>query len=362
MAVAGTPAPLDVADGSPPNGRSAVRPTADRWAWWRDLEAFSSQRLGAALEEFRVEKTRREQDSPGPWARSADEHAQNAQRALDRDRFEAGWSALKAAQRELIESYDETEALVEADRILREARDKLDGWRREAIEDALSSAWKRLGDAARLRERVTMSLEALGDADDATAADLRDRVRAAMSEVPRRDQDEELAELRTRIKAARQVLDVHQDNTYLKLRLLSRHLLWAGVLLLVTLAVAVGTVAIVLGLGWSPSGDEELFADARSVLVVVLLGAVGGATSGLITVLNPGTQLRIPDVKAQRYLVLLRPLVGAAAALIVVAILQSGLGGVQADARAALAVAFIAGFSERLVSRAVAAASSAIAK
>jgi hypothetical protein len=207
-----------------------------------------------------------------------------------------------------------------------------------------------------------MSLEALGDADDATAADLRDRVRAAMSEVPRRDQDEELAELRTRIKAARQVLDVHQDNTYLKLRLLSRHLLWAGVLLLVTLAVAVGTVAIVLGLGWSPSGDEELFADARSVLVVVLLGAVGGATSGLITVLNPGTQLRIPDVKAQRYLVLLRPLVGAAAALIVVAILQSGLGGVQADARAALAVAFIAGFSERLVSRAVAAASSAIAK
>jgi hypothetical protein len=352
---------MAVADTRGPGERTADPSTPSRWAWWRDLESFGRERLRAAVDEFRVEKDGRERRSPGLWAQGAEVHAADAERCLQRGEFDIGWSALKAAQRELVETYDETEALIEADRLRREAEDKLQGWRREAVRDLLSPAWQRLGDASRIRERVTSALKALGDTGDVPDVDLRDRVLAALTDVPARDPGGELDELRTRIKAARIVLDEHQDNVYRRLRLLSRHLLWAGLLLLALLVVTVAILAILLGLGWSPAEEEGLFADAKSVVVVVMLGAVGAATSGLLTLLSPGTQLRIPDVKAQRYLVWLRPLVGAAAALIVVAILRSGLGGLSADAEAALAVAFVAGFSERLVSRAVAAASSAIA-
>ena len=58
-----------------------------------------------------------------------------------------------------------------------------------------------------------------------------------------------------------------------------------------------------------------------------------------------------------------RPLIGGASAVAVVVILQSGITAVSlSDAGGVFAVAFVAGFSERLVSRTVETASRALDK
>lgn len=339
---------------SPPNPRPAGLSRLSR-----DIEAFDRERLREAIEGFKVDERARQPSAQEPWVVAADSHADRARQLLEKGQIDTAWTAIKAASRELIEAYDEAELRLEADRVGREAKDKLHGWRASAVEDALSTTWRRLGDASRLRKGIARALEeSEGKEDQATA--LRRGVLAALGGVDERDKDREVADLRKRVKAARAVLDEHTDNVYRRLQLLSQHLLRAGLLMLGCLVLASVALIVVLNLGMGSSEEQDLFVDAKSVVVVLTLGAVGGATSGLLTLLRPDAQSRIPDVRAKRYLVWLRPLMGAAAALGVVVILRSGLGGLRIDSSAVFAAAFAAGFSERLVGRAVESASAAI--
>ena len=326
-----------------------------RFRWWRDLDVYDAERLQGAMDEYAVDMEARAKTTPGTWMQIAAKHLQQAEHhKSDVDR---AWPALKAAQRELVDTFAETELLIEADRLAREAADKLHGWRLNTVVDALAfpaaseRLRKGLGSKSIDNSSASVGRSPFGS-NEGTAAS------AQSTRTPM--QDFELADLRDRVKAARRILDEGQDNVYRKLRLLRGHLIRAGWVLGAVLLLVLIALIFVLWRGWSPSNEDVLLADSKSFIMVMALGALGAALSGVLTLLRPDSRQRIPDVKAQRHLVWLRPVIGAGAAVIVVAIFRSGLGGLSLDPEAALVAALIAGSSERLVSRAVASASAAI--
>lgn len=339
-------------------GESGAKSRLRRWIDSRRRWSFEEERLKGAIDDFAVQHLERGLTDAG-WARRAARYLEqaNAERAVGH--FDAAWSNLKAAQRELIESADETELLVEVDRVFTEATAKLSGWRLEMVKHTLDSPWNRLGDAARVRHAVTSALaEVTAESDPSSCEDLRRRIGLAVTEPEPRPKDEEIADLVTRLKEARRILEDHQDNVYRKLRILRHHVRVAAALLLATLAITL----VVLGQGWTATNGPTLFSDWHSVVVVMVLGALGAALSGVLVPLSRDQDQQIPDVLSQSLLAWVRPLVGAGAAVIVVAILRSGIAGLSIDDAAVPVAALAAGFSERLVGQSVATASAALGK
>ena len=224
-------------------------------------------------------------------------------RAEDHD-LNGAWTALKAASRELLWAYDDAELAQEAARVRAEASDKLRGWRRTCI------------------------IEAIDDAAPQPS-------------------------LRT-VLECRRVLDDGLDNSYLKSAMLRERLAVSSVSLFVGLVLVFAFAGVV--------GDPEpnLLANVPSALLVGSLGAVGATLSALFSLRDQELVARIPDLQQSWLLIPLRPLIGAASALVMVLILQSGVAGLQLDSRAALAAAVGAGFSERWATRAVTTASEAM--
>lgn len=329
----------------------------------RDILELNQERLVAAIAAFNVERDARQAATTDKnWVRAAEAHAENAERFLKGSQFDAAWSALKAANRELIKTYGNCELRIEADRVYQEGAQKLSGWRAQAVEGILSADWGRLDDATRLRTRVEGAIKADEGKGSGGEATLRARVTTALADAQPRDASKELEELLCRVSVARGILDEHEDNVHRKLALLRGHQNKAGFILAIVLVFTIGVIVATLLSGWRPADDTFMVTDWVSFPIVAVLGSLGAALSGILTFLAADTQQRIPDIRAQRHLVWLRPPIGAAAAIIVVTMLRSGVGGLDVTPRLAYAVAIAAGFSERLVSSAVAAASAAIAK
>jgi hypothetical protein len=342
-----------------------VRMSGSGFAWvikvlrpWADQDERNRQRLREAIASLRVEMSARAREPHPGWVTAADAHASRAEHLLGTGEFEGGWSALKAASREVIDSYGETELLVESRRLQAEAEDKLHGWRAKAVNDALAPTWRRVGDAERLRAGISKTIEESEDDDPLTM--VRHGVLSALGAVGKPGEALDLTDVRQRLKAARAVMDDYLDNVYRRLAILGRNLGRAGWMLFAVLVLATVTIVLALEIGDGSESVAAIWIDVRFLAVVLALGAVGGATSGLISQLRRSAESRIPDELAKRYLIWLRPLTGAAAALGVVTILRAGLGGARIDSLVAFAAAFAAGFSERLVSQAVESASSAI--
>jgi len=104
-----------------------------RWPW---NATFELDRLETAVAEFTVQRTTRPDDR-SLWAHRADAYLQMANDSRAEGRIDAAWAGLKAARREVIESFDATELALEAARLQREATAKLKGWRLEALIDLL---------------------------------------------------------------------------------------------------------------------------------------------------------------------------------------------------------------------------------
>ena len=143
--------------------------------------------------------------------------------------------------------------------------------------------------------------------------------------------------------------EVSQDDYY-KLSLFAQHRGYLSVLLI---AALIG--AGVLGLLGSLTFDAPL--QAVSISVVMLFGAMGALVSALTSTVVRPKGMRIPDQIGQLVLAPSRPAVGAAAAVLALLLLHSGLLALPGPGGAtALAAAFVAGTSERLVLRAMSAA------
>jgi hypothetical protein len=133
------------------------------------------------------------------------------------------------------------------------------------------------------------------------------------------------------------------NNTYQRAGLVRTQLL------LVYLA---GAVALGLLLWVNPFSGLEL-RSWRMPLSVALFGAVGAACSAILSLARTPTTQRIPEQIVNSWVTILRPVLGAMVALAAFALLQGEiitLGAVTSFK--VLAVAFAAGFSDQLVTRA----------
>ncbi len=155
--------------------------------------------------------------------------------------------------------------------------------------------------------------------------------------------------LASRLEAAQALLDDYYQNQYHKNGLVldhMRHLVLIGLTALVVLLVLVGTTSRDL-LQW-PEWDW------KTLLVVLLFGVLGACFSATTKVTDDAVnKSKIPEMAASFSITLARTVLGATPALAAYAFLKSKiltLGGADSTPLpVALAIAFAAGFSERLV-------------
>lgn len=270
--------------------------------------ALEQERLEAAIQRLRVQLDVGSEEPVPDWLDRARRHLADATQRLANRQFSAGWTSLNAARRESVWGLDPTCARLEAIRVYHESAEKLSSWRERSSKDLLK---------------------------------LKDGEVAA----------QELEDLKARIVKARETLDERNDNMYRKLRLLGHQLRMAAVQLAVGLA---GLVAVVAA-GWAEVPEDSVVVeDWRLLVAVITVGWVAAVVSSVVALGRRDAAERVPSLRRSGMHMLLRPLGGSASAVLVVALVQTGLGGnVDVEGAAIYAVAISAGFTELLISRAI---------
>ncbi|MCP5524626.1 MAG: hypothetical protein H7A46_24115 [Verrucomicrobiales bacterium] len=243
------------------------------------------------------------------WAAAAEHSLASAETALQELDLDGGWGAVHDAQRFLVFGMNDAELVAQLASLSEETRVKLTGWR-------LKATTRLLPDPA------TVAAKPLDD-------ESRERLRQALVE--------SLA-----------VLHGHSDNSYHQLRLVGRQLNY----------LVVVCVLVLLGIFVASSQFAEIDSSlsVSALLPVALAGALGGIVSAMWQLSRVG-QSRIPEAWLQGVVTSGRPLVGAASALFIYAVLQSDLiqliDASKVGFSAALVLGFVAGFSEKFVLRTV---------
>jgi hypothetical protein len=239
-----------------------------------------------------------------------------------------------------------------ADELRSEAERKLEGsWRGDAVkallegitahgEDRPAAKPTAIGLAAPARLGV---LERLGAAHQLQKA--KDLLACATT-ASRESGEKERSRLRICVAEAERHLGERHANLYRRLDHLRDQLVLLG---------AAGMLAFGL-LIWLLLDDvipikTEKLDDPDIVGGVALFGILGGALSGALSLMKGSDDRAIPEVLSTGVTTLFRPVVGAIAGLASYAFLQADLFSVRASS-AAYAVAFAAGFSERIVAKA----------
>jgi putative (di)nucleoside polyphosphate hydrolase len=226
-----------------------------------------------------------------------------AAKELSDRRREAAWALSQAARRELIRVMDpsEREALAGS---AREEAEKLSGWRRRRVEQLTSH--------------------------DGRAPSTADLVEAF------------------------QQIDASSSNRMRSQRVLRLELAILGVVLVAAAATLAALLVVWLPAprpsSGAPAASSPLagLATDRFAVLAVLFGILGACISSIqrATSRRP---LRIPDLRSAMWAGLSRPVVGAAAGLVVWALAVEGVLGDQG--LGLLGLAFAAGFSERVILR-----------
>lgn len=227
----------------------------------------------------------------------------HAEAARADGRIDEGWQCHDAARRVAVFAMSDAEALAVAMALRAEAESKLGGWRRKAI-------------AAQLR---------------------------ADGEAPTTD--------RHRLSTALQLRDEYHHNQYYRTRLVARQ--FKTIALYLGIAFVGMLVAHRLGAPL-PGGDTPL-TGAQLVPWTALFGLLGATFSVAFPLTRGGSDSRkIPEQVGGQAITLIRPLLGAAAGPVAYAFVRSGLfSAAAASEHTMLLVAFAAGFSERIILRAV---------
>ena len=244
------------------------------------------------------------------WPPCVQRSLERAEAARRRRDIDGGWSAVHQGERFLVFGLGDAALLGRAISLRSEVlSDKLPGWRR----DAAASLFK--------------------------SADVGEWIRRpALAPDDRKLLEHVVAE-------SLFLLDERSQNVYHRVRLVGKQLRYliavGGVLLAAVLAL----------LGWSSALDPQSFGLPR-LLAVALFGGLGAVVSAVHQLSRVG-QSKIPESTLHGVVTSGRPLIGALSALFVYALLKSGtLSLIAADAvnlPAALAFAFVSGFSERFV-------------
>jgi putative (di)nucleoside polyphosphate hydrolase len=305
------------ADPSDARGRE---PHTGWWSrWTRRPSRTAVERLDSTLARYSQElefKLRRTTGSP-PWIKPVSDALADARSARAEGRIEEAWGALKTAARLDLFGADRSELLARAASLRNEAASKLSGWRGQSV--------------AALLELDT-PLDRLGDADP-----------PVNNPTPQAGGDEET---KWRVYQATALRDEDGDNTYYKVALAREQ----RTLLLGVLAAVITLLLVLVVVGWL-SFDENPATPSAGLLGGVALFGMLGACLSAIRSMGRIPSGRIPEHTLASKLTVARPFIGAAAALGAFAIVTADFLKIDAgeEATVVLAVAFAAGFSDRLV-------------
>jgi hypothetical protein len=144
--------------------------------------------------------------------------------------------------------------------------------------------------------------------------------------------------------------DDYANNSYFKILLRRRHLL--TLFLLLVLAI-LGCLFI-----WPVDFLPKHLHGIRGRLLIVLSGILGASISVAQNLLSTDISAKIPAQQIGSFLTWMRPAIGAASALIAVALFEAGKtmlfdASLVQNPGAILAIAFAAGFSERFITQAI---------
>lgn len=289
--------------------------TFRRWLIDR-TDGGSAARLEATLMVFSEELRALRQNSTGGeslcphWGEHAARLLQNGQEALDNGNTELGWRCFSAARRFTFHSLEAAKLNREAQGILNEAAEKLNGgWRKQTIVDLLT---------------------------DSTPGLLREDLQPD-----------------TVIRAAR-VLDEHHENIHRKRAIITERL---------AILAFVSTLVLGLWVWISPTVGAltNVGADSRNELrtfwfTVLLAGLMGALISGFTESIKQDgrKKLRVPDELINSIITYARLALASLSAVAVILFLGSGLISFAGEIshELALVVALLSGFSERLLARA----------
>jgi hypothetical protein len=232
------------------------------------------------------------------WAQSAVHNLLDAEQKLAAGKTAPGWISTHAAQRAILSNPENPERAVRAAVALRREKEKVTGWRANVITDLI------------------------GDSNGCTPVDI--------------------AKHQRHIVEALAVRDDYFRNNYFKISLRRRHLiqvacfLWFGILACV--------VASYRGVLPPPYDDRQ------QVLLVVLFGILGACLSVAQGLLASDVSARIPAQQTGAFVVWVRPAIGAAAALMALAVLDSRFLTLDTSLPGVTYLfAFAAGYSERFI-------------
>ena len=151
---------------------------------------------------------------------------------------------------------------------------------------------------------------------------------------------------------AQLILDDYQDNIYEKSYILQRRLIFLDVAAGIAIA---GWIALAPRLHEMAALPEKM--PVRLLwLAIVVAGFIGAVTSGFTrSLVSSGSKARIPEQMAEIYISLARLFVGAVSAIGITLILLSGLLNLERvlSLGVIFAVAFISGFTEKLLQNAI---------
>jgi 8-oxo-dGTP pyrophosphatase MutT (NUDIX family) len=268
-------------------------------------------RLVSSIETYRVESQVRVKERKAEkesWAEAAQQLLSRAQTFMEKDDIDAAWRCFHAAARMEIFGYDEAE-LASVAMMLRREAEKLKDWRRKAVYDLIGHAEPPKGQGGVTPDAKRLYLAAL-------------------------------------------IRDDHYDNQYFKISLRRSNLR------VLTPILLFGIIAIPF-LAWLSILPVPV-SNWKELIAVELFGVMGASFSVAITLTQSSLEDKIPDQVIGSFLTWMRPAIGAVAAVaayilmhakILQAVISTDLTGSTAGV---LAVAFIAGFSERLVIKAIA--------
>ncbi|MBI1928696.1 hypothetical protein HYR99_31185 [Candidatus Poribacteria bacterium] len=237
------------------------------------------------------------------WADTANEFLNKTDEAVRKNDIDTGWKHLQAAQQIEIFGFEKNELIAKAELLRAEVDEKLSSWRKQAATTLLNE------------EMIQKKL-----------------------------QDDEIDAARECVYQAAQLRDEHFNNEYFKIHRLRNQL----TVLLSSLFLASVALPILAGFRLLPS-----LGGWRTLTAIEILGALGGALNVAYSIARTPTG-RIPKQITHFWITMMRPLLGAATAIVIYIFLRAQILNFGLTGDKILAISVIAGYSgERLVSRAV---------
>jgi hypothetical protein len=336
------------------------------WLPWEPAGQESRRRLAAEIVGFRTEHEARKCASSGAWADQVDTLLEMVG-ANDQSEEEA-WACFHAALRLTVMGMSPAEIRAEQMTLLAEGNDKLTSWRLDAMTALLSppadgspleDQIKALTDELMHDEVRSGAITSLLSADrgqpetlaaimrivaETPAPETRAKVEGLLSLARRRNADDRVALARALLIRDEEAFNVHRRARIFKTQVMKL------IVILALVSVALVVMALAAPIELTAQVDT---AKGRVWAYAFLFGGLGGALSALQRTTRRSSRARIPDLREHGISAASLPLAGAAAGLAAIPLAAAGVIPINDQGVATLlAVAFVAGFSERLVVRA----------